>query len=147
MADRPLNMKLVYEGKEVDDGSMPVEEIVAALQGFSGAYPKVANSLVPSSSHTLRVSAVEKGSFELAILALVSSHPEAVGAIKTMTASAARYIFGVVKDVIEAKKHIKAKPYEISVRGNENVVVVINTEGESRPITKEVLEILKSNVD
>lgn len=146
MSERTLSMKLVYEGAEVDGGSMPLEEVITALQGFSGAYAKVANSYTPSFSHQLRVQAVEKGSFEMAIMALVVSHPEAIEVLKTVSISAARYVFGLVKDYISAKKHTQSKTYDVSVRGDHNVVVIVNSEGEEKPFPKEVLEMLESKL-
>jgi hypothetical protein len=45
-----LSIKLLYEGTDVDGGTMPIEEVVIALQGFAGAYGKVADHLIPSSA-------------------------------------------------------------------------------------------------
>ncbi len=61
---------LRYNGPSVDDGSLPLDEVVGALQGFSGAYGKVSRLRGGEElEHQLRVSAVERGSFELVILA------------------------------------------------------------------------------
>lgn len=40
MPERPLQIKFRYRGPAVDDGTMPVEDVITALQGFSGAYGK-----------------------------------------------------------------------------------------------------------
>jgi hypothetical protein len=39
-----------YAGPEVDSGSMDIEEVIEALQGFAGAYGRVANEIdvIPS---------------------------------------------------------------------------------------------------
>jgi hypothetical protein len=55
MPEPPLSIKLRYVGSAVEDGTMPIEEVILALKGFAGAYGKVAENLLPSSSHELRI--------------------------------------------------------------------------------------------
>jgi hypothetical protein len=141
MPDSTLSIKLRYQGADVDGGTMPIEEVVISLQGFAGAYGKAANELIPSSAHELRVSAIDKGSFELAIIAWISSGnaKDTIETIKTF-GIAAKYVFTTVRDVIDAKKHIKAKPYQVAVEGSNNTVVVINADGVGLPVALEVIE-------
>jgi len=146
MSSQSLNMKMHYEGVDVDGGAMHIEDVVTALQGFSGAYGKVANSLTPSTHHELRLAAVEKGSFNLSIVSFVSMHQKEIAAAMPEVVSAARYVFGIIKDVIESKRHVKGKPYEISIQGSNNAVVVINADGATLAIPKEVAEILKDKM-
>ena len=75
MPESSVRVSLKYSGSDVDGGTMPISEVVSALQGFSGAYGKIASSLMPDSSHELRVTAVKEGSFDLSIAAwIVSGH-------------------------------------------------------------------------
>jgi len=147
METHPLNIRIRYKGDDVDSGTMPVDEVITALQGFAGAYGKVANELIPSSTHELRVSAIREGSFELAILAWVGlgQAQQTFDAVRRVT-DGARYVFRIVKSVIEAKKHIKSKPFKVSVTGNHNTTIVINAEGASMELPSEALQILQSKL-
>lgn len=61
----PIRVSLRYRGPEVDDGEMDIADVVEALQGFSGAYGKVASEVMPDATHQLRVGAIEKNSFDV----------------------------------------------------------------------------------
>ena len=37
-----VRVSLKYNGPDVDDGTMPLKDVVEALQGFAGAYDKIA---------------------------------------------------------------------------------------------------------
>ena len=65
---RRNQITLRYDGPDVDNGTLPIDEVTNALQGFSGAYNKVMRLRGESTDHELRLSAVDKGSFELVIL-------------------------------------------------------------------------------
>src|SRR5713101_1739972 len=53
---------LKYEGPEVDDGSMSIEDIVPVLQGFASAYGKIASEQGVGVQHRIRITGVERGS-------------------------------------------------------------------------------------
>jgi hypothetical protein len=147
MDGAPLNIRIRYEGDDVNNGTMPVDEVITALQGFAGAYGKAANELMPSSVHELRVSAVNEGSFEVAILAWIgaSQFKETLEALNN-AADGAKYIFGIVRDVINGKKHIKSKPFTVSVRGDNNTTLIINADGAALSLPPEAIKLLQSNL-
>src|SRR5262245_31930918 len=67
---------LRYNGRSVDDGSMPIDDVASALQGFAGAYSKVAKLREGQPEQQLRVTALRTGSFEVQILVwLVLAQP------------------------------------------------------------------------
>lgn len=144
MPDSSVRLSLKYNGPAVDDGSMPLTEVVAALQGFSGAYGKVANSIAPESTHELRVTAVRQSSFEIHILAWLASS-QAITALHDLEriGSAAGVVFGVVKGYIKLKKFLKGDRYEITI-GDGNTKLVINRDGESQEVPQEVIDLLQS---
>lgn len=69
VVDDPLQISLRYNGRNVHKGSMPIVDVVLTLQGFFGAYGKVASTFLLKSSHQLRVAAVDRGSFEMTVVA------------------------------------------------------------------------------
>lgn len=73
MPESSIRISLKYNGSDVDKATMPIEEVMSALQGFSGAYGKVASLLLPESQHQLRIAAVKPGSFDLSIVAWITS--------------------------------------------------------------------------
>jgi hypothetical protein len=145
--DGGLRISLKYEGSDVDDGTMPVEDVLTALQGFAGAYGKAANELLPSSTHELRISAIKEGSFELAILAWVGAAQlrPTLEALKSVS-DGAKYVFNIVKSVIDAKKFVRSNPFEIKQVGDHNTTVVINMDGVQMPIPPEAVKLLKEKL-
>ena len=65
MAREQIEIHLRYEGPDVDDGTMSVEDIVPVLQGFSSAYRKLVIRDDPESKHRLRLAAVRQGSADI----------------------------------------------------------------------------------
>jgi hypothetical protein len=144
MPEVPLHIKLSYKGTDVDNGTMPVEDVILALKGFAGAYGKVADELLPESSHQLRVSAIEKSSFSLSVLAWITL-PQAGDAIEKIRSvgSAAKYVFSVLSRLVEVKKHVKSRPYEIKVEGSHNTILIVNNDGGTMEFPREALPILQ----
>jgi len=123
---------------------MPIGEVVSALQGFAGAYGRVANVVAPESLHELRVTAVKQGSFEVQILGwLTSAHEVSALHVLEGVGSAASVVFGVIKKYVELKKFLKGDTYEITV-GDGNTRLVINRDGESSEVPREVIELLQA---
>lgn len=136
---------LRYNGPSVDDGTLPLDDVVSALQGFAGAYTKVSNLRGESFQQELRVSAIKTGSFELVILAwLVLGQPPGPLGNLELAADATRWVLEKLFSIFEAKKHAKNKPYQISIRGDNNTVVMINAEGTDLAIPAEIVELLKT---
>ena len=143
----PLRISLRYRGPEVDSGEMDINEVVEALQGFSGAYGKVASEVAPDSTHQLRVAAIRESSFDVFIIAAIylSQHADVLKTIETVT-DAAKYVFGMVTAVIGLKKHTKGQPYNVNVKGNNNTVVVLNSDNVELHVPLESFELFKSGL-
>lgn len=142
-----FRLTLRYVGRDVDNGTMSIEEVAEALSGLSGAYGKVASYLDPKSTHQLRLTGIDHHSFDLLVTAFViaSQGAEVLGKIKTAI-DTAKHIITVIVDVVRAKKHTQGKPYTISVKGNNNTLVVVNANGAELALPPDALEILKSKL-
>ena len=147
MPESSIRISLKYSGSDVDEATMPIEEVISALQGFSGAYGKVASSLLPESQHQLRIAAVQPGSFDLSIVAWITSSQgaETLAAIAPAY-KAAKFVFGIVTDYIESKKHVKAKPYQVNIEGSNNTVLLLNMDGVAKEIQPQIADLLKSKL-
>jgi hypothetical protein len=142
-----LRIRIKYSGREVDDGTMPLGDVLEALHGFSGAYGKIASNLDPERQHQLRLSAIEHGSFELAIIAwaILSQASGPLSSIQIITDSA-RWVVSKITGIIAAKKHTKGNPYSFNLRGDNNTVVVINAEGAEMAFPPETFELFESKL-
>ena len=65
MPREQIEIHLRYEGPDVDDGTMSIQDIVPVLQGFASAYGKIASSDDPSSTHRLRITGIRRGSADI----------------------------------------------------------------------------------
>lgn len=142
-----LRLSLKYNGPNVDDGTMPIGDVVDALQGFSGAYGRIASLVDSDKEHELRVTAVRTGSFELLVVAWVVS-VVASGEIESLKpiVDSARWVYSLLKGVVSAKKHTRGRPYDFSVKGDNNTVVIFNADGAQLSVPPEVFEIFKSKI-
>src|ERR1700691_1238111 len=64
-----IRISLRYHGPEVDAGEMNVDDVIKALQGFSGAYMKVSSEIAPDARQELKVTAIRNESFDLIVVA------------------------------------------------------------------------------
>jgi hypothetical protein len=143
--NQTATVKLRYRGPDVDDGTMELGELTDALQGFAGAYTKV-GAFLDSPNIALRVSAPQRGSFELAVIAAtLAQHQSQLQNIHQLWDWTKR-IFDIVKDLMNLKKQAKGQPYRIEVSGDNNVVNIITAENVLLPITRETLEIHQTKI-
>jgi hypothetical protein len=106
-----ISVELIYRGPEVEDGTMPVEYMLNALAGFSGAFIKLArHEDVRLPEHGIRVAALQKGSAKILIDVVdwVAKNPVAAGVIATAASGAAAGTYKVVKNIIGVLKGKKA---------------------------------------
>lgn len=133
----------------MDDGTMPIRLVAEALEGFSGSYRKTAiylsgNEDIPE----LRVSAPKQGSFDLFVIAAMAltQDPAQLASTAAKIWDFAEHIFHIVSGVMNLKKHVKAQPYTISVKGDNNQVAVINAEKVELLIPPQALEVFQSKL-
>jgi hypothetical protein len=143
----PVHISLRYRGKSVDDGSMTVGDVVEALDGFAGAYGKIAARVSPTVEHQLRVTGVKKESFDILIVAAmaVGAYGDPLKNIATVV-DAAKHVFSIITSVIEFKKHTKNQPYNLSVKGDKNTVLVINAEKLELTVPLSTVELIKEKL-
>jgi len=145
-----LKLRLTYEGPDVKDGSMSVEDIVPALQGFSSAYGKIVSRKGIESKHNIRVTAVEKGSFITLIevwewIGSNASQLQAVGA----AVGGATGVVALILQAIQLKKHTKNQPYSEKVSHAPNgvsLISVTNSENVSIEVPVEAFTVFKEGL-
>ena len=126
---------------------MSLDEVVDALQGFSGSYSKVASLRDTATEHQLKVAGVRTGSFDLLIQAWsVVQQVAPVGETLHQASEAALWVVKRIAGVIGIKKHVRAQPYKIEVRGNDNTVLVVNVDGSQLAVPPDTFEIFRERL-
>jgi hypothetical protein len=138
-----LEITLKYDGRDVDDGTMPIDDVISALRGFSNAYGRIASASDPNGQHQIRVSAINRSSFAVTILAWASEH---LTTIATAATPIAALIVTTIIKLIELKKATKGQPpAAIKIDGDNNTIIV-TTAGDNTQIAvpRDVYDLYKS---
>jgi hypothetical protein len=151
MADiQGVRLSLRYGGPDVESGTMQADDVISALQGFVGAYSKIAAQTDPEIQHQLRVVAIKTSSFELAIGALVlvvASDPKAQLKTAEVVYKTTSWIVKTIGALIRAKQVSKGKPLNIRVDGKNNTVLVIGADnGGTVKLEPDQFKILESKI-
>lgn len=148
MQREEVEIHLVYEGPDVDSGSMSIEDIIPVLQGFSSAYGKIALSDYPEANHKLRITDVRPGSADIVLQVwdFLGSNTDAIGS-SGLLATGAYFIVKKIMKVIGLKRHVKKQPYKENINAT-NSIIVTNAENVNIEVPLEILELFKGgNLD
>lgn len=126
-----IEIHLKYEGPDVENGTMSIQDVIPVLQGFSGAYSKLAETEKFDITHRIYLSAVKQGSADI-VLEVLTDNKELIGAVAGLVtigggvASAAFLIIKKIFEVIRIKKHVGVDAFtkQISV---ENGIAITNS--------------------
>jgi len=123
-----IEIHLKYEGPDVDDGKMSLQDVIPVLQGFSGAYAKLASTHIPNSTHNLRISTVRPGSADivLEVWETIENNKESISPTLSGIAALSN-AFGIVATiakVIQIKRGVKKMPFEERISANNSIVIV-----------------------
>ena len=141
-----VSIKLKYTGSDVNDGTMSVEDMVPALQGFASAYGKIVNSDELQVRHKLRVVGVGKGSFHILLEVIVDAaqkimeNKELIGGV-TFSGTLGYVVIKKIIGVIQIQKHTKNQAFTTTVNGNKGTVNVVNIDKVSLEIPHEIFKI------
>jgi hypothetical protein len=140
---------LRYLGPDVDDGSIGVDDLLSALNGFSSAFYKVAERVDLDSQQRIKVTGISQSSanIHLAILDFTQNHPKEAAAIGGAVVYVGKKLVDLVmsriSDVAKAKKHIQGGKYSVAQTGDNNRSIIINNLNVGLPVSKEVMELLR----
>jgi hypothetical protein len=139
-------IELVYDGPEVQDGTLAVEDMISALVGFGRAYAKV-NELFsgPEEKHKLRVTGLERNSADIIISVqmvpvLDSLLPHAQGILMGVGA-----VLGGIAAVIKAKR-VVGKEKNPTINVTNNGVVIVNKNNTQVTLDKRAYNLYKSGL-
>ncbi len=137
---------LKYEGPEVDDGSMSIEDIVPVLEGFASAYGKIAADQGAGVHHRVRITGVTRGSANI-LLEIWDTLNKASGALTSIQVigSTAIGIVVTILGVIRLRRHVKNKPFRDAITAN-NTISVTNSENVTIEMPVQIYGIFKSKL-
>ena len=143
----PITISLAYSGPLADDGTMPVSDVISALEGFSGAYAKLATRLTPHVEHRLRVTDIHHSSFTvmLASLVFLGTQPTQQQLLEVTIDSVKRVVGALVK-LVSAKKHTRGRPGDITIEGNENTIYIVNGDHAKFEIPHDLVDIYREGL-
>ena len=142
-AHERVEVHLRFEGPDVDDGTMSLGDIVPVLQGFAGAYAKLAETDHPEATHRVKITAVRQGSADivLEVWRQLVQNAEQIAAFASAGGSAFGIIATLIK-VIQIKRHVQDQPFQQHITAN-NSVVIVSSGNSSLEIPSQVYDLFK----
>ena len=143
MPKEQVEIHLRYEGPDVNDGTMSLQDVVPVLQGFSSAYGKLATTHDPQSIHRLKISAVRPGSADivLEVWKMIGDQAGSIAAISTV-GGVAYWIIKKMAGVIQIKRHVRRQPFKESIAAN-NSIVISNADNVTIEVPLDVYDLFK----
>ena len=143
MPREQVEIHLRYEGPDVDDGTMSLQDIVPVLQGFSSAYGKLAATDDPTSTHRLKIAAVRPGSADivLEVWTMLGDNAGQIAVVSTLTGAA----YGIIKKiagVVQIKRHVQRRPFKENIAAS-NSIVVTNADNVTIEVPLEIYDLFK----
>lgn len=140
-----LEVHLRFEGPDVEDGTMSLEDIVPVLQGFANAFAELAKTDDPDSKHNVKIADVRQGSADvvLGVWTTVSDHPDFVTGAAALLIGSAQLIVRKIIGVVRLKRHVKRRPFKVEISGDRNIVIM-NSQKVSIETPKEIYDVFAS---
>jgi hypothetical protein len=145
MPREQIDIQLRYEGPDVTDGTMSLQDAVPVLQGFASAYGKLAAVEDPTSTHRLRITAVRPGSviFALDVWKFLNDNAAVIEA-SSILGTAALGIVSRIIWLIRAKKHVKRQPFREQIGQSNNTIIITNSQNVTLEMPLNVYELFKA---
>lgn len=127
-----VKISLKYDGPDVRNGKMALQDVIPVLQGFSGAYATLAQRRDPGSVHRIEITDVRQGSAEivLQVLETVKDNPDFANDAKILlmgglaTGTSAFQAVKTIFEVIRLKMHVRNAPFQERVIENNRIGVL-----------------------
>ena len=124
---------------------MALQDVIPVLQGFSGAYTKIASDKASEVTHRIELTAVRQGSADI-VLQVLTDNKELIGAVAGLAVIGSTVAFPIAKmifDVVRIKKHVGAEPSDERIVA-ENSIVVSNANNVEIVVDRPTYELYKS---
>jgi hypothetical protein len=91
-------LEIIYQGPDVNDGSMDARQFSEALSGIADAFSTVANEINYDEQYKLRITSTQKGSFHILLSAIAYAQANPAPAVAIVTGASVSY--NAVRDSI-----------------------------------------------
>ena len=144
-----IEIHLKYEGPDVESGTMALQDVIPVLQGFSGAYERLADTENSNITHHIKLSAVQQGSADIVldVQQWLTDNSETIVAVAGLTTIAGAIAFPIVKiifEVIGIKKHVGADASRERISADNNSIVVSNSNNVEITVSPRAYELNKN---
>jgi hypothetical protein len=145
MPKEQIDIHLRYEGPDVDDGAMSLQDAVPVLQGFASAYGKLATQEDPHSTHRRRITGVRPGSvvFALDVWTILNDNANVIASVGVLGGAGIAIVKKII-GVIRAKKHVRREPYQERIGPIQNTIIITNSQNVNLEMPLEVYELFKA---
>lgn len=135
-----MTISLNYSGKDVENGTMEISDLANSLQGLASAYSRLSSPIDADTKFNLRISSINKGSFEYAVEVwkYVQDHPDqamatimATDFIVNNARTTSIYVVSAITNLLKLAKHVKKEPYSTKIDRNTASITVVNSENVS----------------
>lgn len=152
----PEKLEIVYQGPDVEDGTMGVRELSEVFDGLNRAFSIVASESDTDNKYQLRVKDVKANSFHIILEAVqfAKSNPAAASAVAagaavglnavTNAVSGAYRVIVDIAKMMDAKKRAKGIRIGLLPTSFEDGVVKLTVDSDLIILTKEQYELLLS---
>ena len=144
-----LEIHLKYDGPDVDNGTMALQDVIPVLQGISGAYTRLANTENPNVTHRITLADVRQGSADIVLEVIEwlveNREPIAAAAGATTVGGVGYKVVKRIIEVVRIKKHAGAEPSSERVVA-QNSIVIANSENVELIVDRAAYEAYKSGI-
>ena len=157
------HITLRYIGRDVESGSIAVDDLLATLNGFSSAFHKLAKRESLDYKPRIKVTGLSKSSanVHLEISQLAPSDPpmaKGIGCVasladtqltetgKALAKKLPDIVIRRIVNVAKAKKHVQRGSYRTEITGDGNTIIIINRVNAQLSVNRDDFEILNKSV-
>lgn len=142
-----LEIILKYSGKEVNDGTMSIEDFLPVIQGFASAYGKVSTNKNLEYEHNLRIVGLEKGSLNILLQAwqLLGDNASQIQSLPLIS-SGVKYTVHTIMKIMGLTKHVKKQPYDTKINPVNQTIIVTNIDKVNLEVPLEIFNLFKDGL-
>ena len=121
-------INLLYEGPDIENGAMSLQDVIPILQGFSGAYATLVNKKYPKTSHQIYISDIRPGSVDIVLEAWqwVTENTDTLTTAAAPILAQPDMVFSIMSTIFELSKlkiHISNEAYTEQVGDGQNIAI------------------------
>ena len=127
-----IEIHLKYEGPDVENGTMDLQDVIPVLQGFSGAFSRLSGSRKRKVPYRIELSGIRNGSADivLEIRQWLIDSSDTIVPLAGLTTIGMYVAFPIVKRIIEViriKAHVGTDEPNVKILAEKSIVVSDST--------------------